>query len=403
MKKQKNVIIQIIVNASQVIFSLLFITSSLFYSPFVYDQSISNLLSQTQNNVYIAYETSSAHSTLISFSYKNFSSDNNYTTAYFENSLPVQTNLFLSGDSYGSLSLINLASYDNQVTLKRFETININLYKTPTVEQNESYSCDGTVYIPDYLADQIIQNNEDLQGYDDLLPDLSVLDEATRNSFLSSCSVSIDVGSTTRSYRISNIFHVDGFNEEYCSEIYEYNDNGVSQTLSSFYGNYVVINDSELSNIYEQRMVVGCVNKQYVIYDEIKEAMKAGGSSPTIYDIDDNGVSINQEYTELLNKSFSYSGLELYQTLLLVLGIALLGIHIFLNVYFRKRIDPKTFLFSAIGITTIMLIMQIIYVVWGQYNLTFLTIYNAPFNIVMVICLVLYISLFLITRRKKNG
>lgn len=226
----------------------------------------------------------------------SFNSDDNrdYNEKYFATYYPVNfsnsstTLLFLSvsrsDDSIATFnfgfddlsfnyrtSIISGLTYTNREDKVMFETLPINLYRYQPKSVELSYNDDvynGFVYIPDFYADYIISNSS-LTSYDDLL------DHVNEHTFTITC------GKTVFKYKIANIFHVDGFNEEYTQGEHTYIDDNKGEFIKKIFGNYCLVsNYSALIN--EEvglRLSVTNVskNKQYII-DEYLSSI-AGFSS----------------------------------------------------------------------------------------------------------------------------
>ena len=128
-------------------------------------------------------------------------------------------------------SIVSGNTYSNQKDTIRFETVMINLLEFREKSEElwfDQTLFDGFVYLPDYAADEIIEGNELLNNYADLI-DLAQTEP-----------VIIGNGNKQLRYRIANVFHVNGFNESYRSSdtLYSYNDRDTGLGLGKYLGSY---------------------------------------------------------------------------------------------------------------------------------------------------------------------
>ncbi len=127
-------------------------------------------------------------------------------------------------------------NYTNQESLVRFEMLCINLYKYQPKNIELSFDSslfDGFVYIPDYLADVLISaSNGKFLSYDDLI------------SLNNKEGLIVSSGDATYSYRIANVFHVNGFNRNYCIDRDQiYNDYDTGAKLQKCFGNFIIVSN----------------------------------------------------------------------------------------------------------------------------------------------------------------
>ena len=171
-----------------------------------------------------------------------------------------------------SFKIADGGTYTNQIiddsdgySYARFETICINLllYRDKSeelvIDQN---SYDGVVYLPDYIADYIIEE-EGLTNYTDLFSD--------------SFSFSLTFGNNEYSYKVANIFHVDGFNPNYSGFEPKYNDYNNGEKIKNFLGEYVFITNRDRiirdnSDVLSSSFVNVLTPKAYV-FDEFFKSL----------------------------------------------------------------------------------------------------------------------------------
>lgn len=150
----------------------------------------------------------------------------------YKNNAPSEFLLSIGATSYGNLKVSSTVYNTQQKATLRFETMCINLYKYLEPATELSYdrnSADGIIYLPDVIADQII-DNEKLSSYDDLIdPAKPVV-------------VTIGGSGVLKKYRIANIFHIKGFNNNYCVDRYQqYNDYDIGSYLFEYIGAFCFV------------------------------------------------------------------------------------------------------------------------------------------------------------------
>ena len=133
-----------------------------------------------------------------------------------------------------STAVLSGKTYSNQQETLRFETVCINLWKYQNRYQELSFDStiyDGFVYVPDYIADEIIALSDDLNSYEDLI-----------QSGDGTHVFSLGGDSFDRKLKIANVFHVRGFNLEYSEGvIHQYNDRDIGLQLDQFLSGYVFV------------------------------------------------------------------------------------------------------------------------------------------------------------------
>lgn len=135
-----------------------------------------------------------------------------------------------------SVKIADGGTYTNQIIVDsdgysytRFETICINLLSFRDKSEELVYdlnSYDGVIYLPDYIADYIIEK-EGLTNYTELFSD--------------SYSFLLTFNNKEYRYKVANIFHVDGFNSNYSGFESKYNDYNNGKKIEEFLGEYVFI------------------------------------------------------------------------------------------------------------------------------------------------------------------
>jgi hypothetical protein len=137
---------------------------------------------------------------------------------------------FLNASFYvqQAFSLVTLKTFSNG---KKMESLNLELLKAlgRDVELVHPSNSDGIVYIPDYLADGLIENGN-YHSYDDILQNESLLQIKTAEG-------------KRRVYRVANIFHSKGFNHLSSGEQYLGSDSNFGFVMFSFLDDFLVICD----------------------------------------------------------------------------------------------------------------------------------------------------------------
>jgi hypothetical protein len=301
---------------------------------------------------------------------------------------------------------VDAVNYYSQKDLCRFETLNINLYKYRERLEETSYlskDCDGFAYVPDYIADSIITKTG-RNVYDDLF---------TSDDNKIYIDVLLSSGYSKR-YKIANVFRVEGFNENYCSNLSTIanNDHGNGKKIRQFIGDFFVLYDPTLvdNNCF-------CINslitpKKYSIieYSTLitrfdKESLVDG----IFYRITSNGsdtIQSSQSYFQLFYEKYS---LEAYQIVLLVLAIALaitfsllcLGEYGFIGRNNNRNFSIRSIVIFVVPQIAVISIIHLL-LVFVKYT-PFRLVFSAPFMITMLVASLFVTVLSLIKVKNEYG
>lgn len=172
-------------------------------------------------------------------------------------------------------SLVTVANFSNS---KKFECLNIDLYKQIENERHISSNSTDFIYIPDFLADQIIEKNiNKIKTYDDLINVEPV--------------ITISCSSVSRKCRIANIFHVKGFNFLTENEINKTDDLNTGKILEDLLGNYLITTSSS-----------------FFMNSSVSYYMSVPSSEFSIKDISEKCFSSEQKGSLLINFSYIKNG-----------------------------------------------------------------------------------------------
>lgn len=189
-------------------------------------------------------------------------------------------------------SVVSGINYSNNRDLVRFETVCINLllFRERQVEHNYNRELyDGFIYIPDYYADYLLENNSGIGStYMDLL-------ESDTNV------IALSKGDRSFRYKIANIFHVSGFQEKFTDGIdISYNDYDTGYKLNTFFNDFCFVSNysrfSELDEGLFTSVVFEAEPKKYELDEFLnlagnyKTFHKANKGSAHIYFYSSNGL-----------------------------------------------------------------------------------------------------------------
>ncbi len=188
----------------------------------------------------------------------------NFSTSFNGTQIPFET------------SVVSGINYSNNKDLVRFETVCINLLLFRERHVEHSYNrefYDGFIYIPDYYADYLLENNSGIGStYMDLL-------ESDTNV------ITLSKGNRSFRYKIANIFHVYGFQEKFADGIdVFYNDYDTGYKLNKFFNNFCFVSNyrhfSELDEGLFTSVVFEAEPKKY----ELDEFLNLAGNYKTFYE-----------------------------------------------------------------------------------------------------------------------
>lgn len=290
----------------------------------------------------------------------------------------------ISGENHeysSTFAVCNAGTYSNTA---KFENHNISLFKNISRDQTLSiYGTNGFVFIPDYLADEMIESsNGELKTYDDIVPDYSAMSEEEIASFLEKHALTLtnSSGSVGR-YKISNIFRVKGFNEAYMNGREMPEETTVGDSFESFFGHYVFMPSRILFNEDEAALFSLAKNKQYSIYYDISTICSLKTSTNqqlACYVKGESGYSRSDYYSSLMQNAFiSYVPRTTY-TVILVIGVIFMLSAIALMLYAKSSflVEPKTHLWNVLFVLAIATVLNIVGITFGSTSLAFLSFNN---------------------------
>ena len=296
----------------------------------------------------------------------------------------------------------DLNTYSNQTDFKRFEKININLYKTPNrAEEINHYGTDGFIYIPDYFADKIIEESEgELTSYDSLIPDLSSYSDEKRTTFLNKyCVCLTNPKGVLEKYKIANIFHVNGFKDG----DYVYNDSDSRVLIQYFLGNYAFIHSNKDPFEPSNKALLTIFESKRLIISERISSFLNYQSTIRFYRVGVNGseslIKENEKITEILS---SKKDINVFCHVTSIVCFLLFVAILFLC--FKKKILlPKLHFLVALSIiVSISFFFQILSITVFATSITFYQIYNISFNISLLLIAGALIVFYFIGRARIN-
>ena len=307
-----------------------------------------------------------------------------------------------------SVKIADGGTYTNQIIVDsdgysytRFETICINLLSFRDKSEELVYdlnSYDGVIYLPDYIADYIIEK-EGLTNYTELFSD--------------SYSFLLTFNNKEYRYKVANIFHVDGFNSNYSGFESKYNDYNNGKKIEEFLGEYVFITNrnrviqdssgvlfSSLVNvltpkiyIFDQfyKSLVNYLNSCEISFNEILQI--ANGNNIIDYDRNDE---ILDSY--LLSKTFFTNVNDVLLILLFVVFLILTIALVYIGYKFKfKLVLMELFLTSFVSLIIAFILKLSIL----EYNVF---IFLNSFSLILpAVCMAISLILFaiLIYKEKK--
>lgn len=293
-----------------------------------------------------------------------------------DNGNQLSFDLTFGSQKFDDFKVADARSYSNDVNLKRFETVNINLFKTPNrSEELNTFGLDGFIYIPDYLADLIIKNSSEINTYLDLLPNLSQFSVSDRNAFLERNSIYIkQQDNIIGRFKIANIFHVNGFD----TEAYNYNDKGTGLLFNNFFGNYIIGYSNKFSS-FKKNLITIYDAKKLIINKEINNFINVtkNSNSKMLFYFKGTNESMTRNLT-LIRSDFMNKNVLLPCLIGAIVLFSLSLIFVFLG----SKKCSKIFLLSAIGALIILVaVVQLLSITIFLSNFSYLLFYNMYFNI----------------------
>lgn len=345
------------------------------FSQVIANQSISNY----ENKVFseLCDENSVIDSLFANTYGSNFSNYFDEIISYIDdNGKQLSFDLSFGSQKFNDFKVADARAYSNNENLKRFETVNINLFKTPNrSEESNTFGLDGFIYIPDYLADLIIKNSSEINTYLDLLPNLSQFSVSDRNAFLERNSIYIkQQDNIIGRFKIANIFHVNGFD----AEAYDYNDKGTGLLFNNFFGNYIVGSSNKFSS-FKKNLVTIYDAKKLIINKEINNFINVtkNSNSKMLFYFKGSNESMTRNLT-LIRSDFMNKKILLPCLIGAIVLLSLSFIFVFLN----SKKCSKIFLLSAIGALIILVaVVQLLSITIFLSNFSYLLFYNMYFNI----------------------
>ena len=308
-----------------------------------------------------------------------------------------QFNVTINGQQIASTAIGNGVFYSSQENPVRLETVMMNLYKYRDRSEELSFDkdkCDGFIFIPDFWADEIIKING-LSSYDDLFTD----DE---NNFV---TLSFDDVAVT--YKIANVFHVNGFKEEYCVDReLTYDDNNYGQIMNSYLGSFCFISNfntvlSENNNFGASLYSIN-ISKKLVTRNYFTTITNHFKDSNPEYEI--QLFSLNEEKVpELMPITNSikdlYFSANTYSTDYLFLALGVISIIASLIIKFltdqKSLTDVKLTNLISIGLILVILLISQLVNVFAN-TLQGWLIFSPFFNAGLVISLIVFVISFIV-------
>lgn len=309
-----------------------------------------------------------------------------------------QFNVTINGQQIASTAVANGVFYSSQENPVRLETVMMNLYKYRDRDEELSFDrdkCDGFIFIPDFWADEIIKING-LSSYDDLFTD----DE---NNFVT-LSFGDDV---TMTYKIANVFHVNGFKEEYCVDReLTYDDNNYGQIMNSYLGSFCFISNfntvlSENNNFGASLYSIN-ISKKLVTRDYFTTITNHFKDSNPEYKV--QLFRLNEEKVpEVMPITNSikdlYFSANTYTTDYLFLALGVISIIASLIIKFltdqKSLTDVKLTNLISIGLILVILLISQLVNVFAN-TLQWWLIFSPFFNATLVISLIVFVISFIV-------
>ena len=306
-------------------------------------------------------------------------------------------------------SPVNGLNYTNSKEKVMLETVCINLliYREKSEEIGIDYRVyDGFIYIPDYYADYIIENTEDINNYVDLFDN-----ERTNN-------IVFEYRDRLFKYKIANIFHVNGFNSKYAGDItINYCDYNNGKKLDSFFNGFCFVSNYDHYTLFDDRfhttyfLQIGPkkyeLEENLIIANNYKKMNNAISANASIYYHCKDGLFEYKNSQRLSDLFFGNHSNEV-NGWALAIALVLLTLNILVSIFnffgkFGFSDGKKYFLVSTIVVPFILLISFFVKRIWRS-NYAINCLLN-PY--VSMVCLLLMIAFFigfilLISKKEKK-
>lgn len=317
----------------------------------------------------------------------------------------------ISNDYYSSnTSIIDGCSYTNQERLLRFETMCINIYqfRDRSVETNPR-GLDGFIYLPDYLAEKIIQSsNGRLNYYEDLFSD-----ESTPESLTDLLNIKVTSDDSVKTFKIANIFHVDGYKKQYMKEPdkadeHIINDYNKGAEMREYLGDFVVAYSYDFIKENNFSMFVSMDSKPYTIVDYTTRLTAGDGAVEGVFYAHNNGsmsaISLSNPFFNSVNQTNSkiteFIVSSILSWIMVALSIFALGFCFYLIKEKKQRVFYFLFQIGLLIMTH--LLLTILSAILINYTYFFSAFYSKFFGITSLIFLFLIIFSFFFIKEKED-
>lgn len=316
--------------------------------------------------------------------YRNYDKACPYIYVSDEKAAPLTFSLSTPSGGYELTNSTQLFTLSNMSNTKKFESLNLELLKQISGERDAT-GFDGVVYLPDYLADKIIENSNGLYSTYDALLD-------SRYGLTMSCA------GKSRRYRLANIFYTANFAYASSDESYQKKDNGNGKLMKSFLGDFVFTQDRYFFNTINSSFGSVFASRQFMIKglgETVFQAFPKGQVSASF---------LYQETTDLVayadSQIFSeiyYSGVSSFGPFVwpcLIPLAALLPLFVFSMIQRHKYIRPsiKLALFEVIPSFLLLGVFEAVAAIFPMGSLSLLLFFNVFGNVLYLVYL-LYIFL----------
>ncbi|MCR4562905.1 MAG: DUF2304 domain-containing protein [Bacilli bacterium] len=317
----------------------------------------------------------------------------------------------ISNDYFSSsISIIDGCSYTNQKSLLRFETMCINIYqyRERSVETN-TYGLDGFIYLPDYLAEEIIKSsNGRLNYYEDLFSD-----GPTPDTLTDLLNIKVASGDSIKTFKIANIFHVDGYKKEYMkqpekADDHIINDYNKGAEMRKYLGAFVVAYSHDFIKENNFSIFVSMDPKPYAIVDYTTRLTAGDGTVKGMFYTYKNGsmldVALSNLFFSALNqvnsKSVGMIVFSVFSWIIVAFSILTLGFCFHLVKEKKYRFFYFLFHFSLLIVTH--LFLTVLSAILVRYTYLFSAFYSKFFGIASLIflCSIIFSFFFL---KEKGG
>lgn len=288
-------------------------------------------------------------------------------------------------------SITNSLVYTNKEDPPCFETVLINLFKYRDRKEEISYDpkkFDGFVYIPDFFADYIIENNNNISSYNDLLDN--------------EIPFSLTIKGNKLDYKIANIFHLNGFQERYCDGVITKTTYGYSKLFKDFLGNFCFVPNTssilKLSNNFNLSLASVLSPKRFLLVDTFKTIQKTIESRADSADFDlfysDSAKIIHYESSSAISKAFLEDeangdwSFKIISIIVYFLSIT------FLSFVFYKYFKEKSFYIFALSEVGGMILLLFVFSIFKLTPL--FGVISLYFNSITIITILLYLLSFLL-------